>query len=85
MKKLILLIGIVLALQSCKKCGTCYYTYTITPEKPENGYPKVTEYSEDACGDDYKEMRKFDDDKTYDVTTITGAPAKLVVHQTKCQ
>ena len=84
MKKAIFLLLVVASLQSCKKCGTCYYTRTITTSTPESGYPKVTEYSEDGCEEEYKEMKKSDEDETVSIFTPTGTPATMVIHRKYC-
>lgn len=56
MKKAIILLLLVTAMQSCKKCATFYYESTTTqhfaPHKTIN-----KEWTEDHCGDDYKEKK----------------------------
>lgn len=54
---------------SCKKCGTCEFQQVTTVNQPIQGYPMVTNTTQEACGDDYDKLKGFSHTKS---TTNSG-------------
>lgn len=80
--KLILLFLSIIAF-SCKKCGTCQFEQRTTINQTNPSYPMVTNIEQEACGDDYKEMKKATTTKS--TTNSGGLIITTTITKKSCQ